>query len=305
MSRQRIEVEIEPVTGEEREAARSQELSQGVDEHMRRVLRAGAEIEHGQKLGAGVDGQPQKDAPGNRCAAVFAVHPTARAGAGGCEMRVLVQELRVLPSAGQPRGDGRLPVAEDPFRSRRIQPFGQRREHHCDLVRGGFQTIQGRVASSTERDATSRASKGLDALGTAMFAISDQRVDVSVCDPAVRALPVRTGETLSGYAFGGSPSAFDLAPGAHRQRRWPCTRRGSGGVTTGGAIVWGAWLEEAVERSALACCQLGRAMMEPAKETQPSEREHEDTQEQKKEHVMRQKDPHDVKFEGWEAEKIQ
>jgi hypothetical protein len=41
--------------------------------------------------------------------------------------------------------------------------------------------------------------------------------------------------------------------------------------------------------------------MGPAKETQPCKREQEDTQEQKKEHVMRHKDPHDVKFEGWEA----
>jgi hypothetical protein len=38
-----------------------------------------------------------------------------------------------------------------------------------------------------------------------------------------------------------------------------------------------------------------------AKETQPREREHEGTQEQKKEHVMRHKNPHSVKFEGWEV----
>jgi hypothetical protein len=41
--------------------------------------------------------------------------------------------------------------------------------------------------------------------------------------------------------------------------------------------------------------------MRPAKETQPCEREHEDTQEQKKEHVMRHKDPHYGKFEGREV----
>jgi hypothetical protein len=70
-------------------------------------------------------------------------------------------------------------------------------------------------------------------------------------------------------------------------------------------IVWGARLEEAVERAALGCCQLGRAMMGPAKETQPREREHEDTQEQKQEHLMPHKDPHYVKFEGWEAQKIE
>jgi hypothetical protein len=42
-------------------------------------------------------------------------------------------------------------------------------------------------------------------------------------------------------------------------------------------------------------------MIGPAKETQPREREQEDTQEQKKEHVMCHKDPHFRKFEGWEA----
>jgi hypothetical protein len=74
---------------------------------------------------------------------------------------------------------------------------------------------------------------------------------------------------------------------------------------TSRAIVWGAWLEEAVERGALGCCQLGRAAVGPAKETQPREREQEDTQEQKKEHLKRHKDPHYVKFEGWEAWKVE
>jgi len=91
----------------------------------------------------------------------------------------------------------------------------------------------------------------LDVLGTAMLAISHQSVDASVSDAAVEALLVRTGEAFGVYALGCSPAAFHLAPGAHRQRRWPYTRRRSGGETTGGAIVWGAWLEEAVERATL------------------------------------------------------
>ena len=65
--------------------------------------------------------------------------------------------------------------------------------------------------------------------------------------------------------------------------------------------MWGTRLEETVERGALGCCQLGRAMMGPAKETQPRKREHEGTQEQKKEDVMRHKNPHSVKFEGWKV----
>ncbi len=59
MGCQGIEVQIEAITGEKREAARSQELSQGVDNPMCHVLCARTEIEHGKKLGAGIDGQPQ------------------------------------------------------------------------------------------------------------------------------------------------------------------------------------------------------------------------------------------------------
>ena len=61
MSRQRIEVEIEPITDKEREAARGQALSERVDEQMRHVLRAGAELKHGKNLGERIDGQPQPE----------------------------------------------------------------------------------------------------------------------------------------------------------------------------------------------------------------------------------------------------
>ena len=84
MSRQCVEVEIEPVTGEKRETAMSQEVSQGVDKQRGHVLGAGTQLEHGQNFGARINGQPQKDAPGWSCAAWFAVRPTADAGAGGC-----------------------------------------------------------------------------------------------------------------------------------------------------------------------------------------------------------------------------
>ncbi len=59
MGREGIEVQIEAITGEERQTARGQDLSQGVDDRMRCVLRAWAQMEHGQKLCARVDGQPE------------------------------------------------------------------------------------------------------------------------------------------------------------------------------------------------------------------------------------------------------
>ena len=59
MSREGREVQIEAITGEQRQTIMGQKPLQGVDEHMRRMLCAGTQMQHGQKLCAGVDGQPQ------------------------------------------------------------------------------------------------------------------------------------------------------------------------------------------------------------------------------------------------------
>jgi hypothetical protein len=71
-------------------------------------------------------------------------------------------------------GDGNLTVAEDPLGSGRVQSFGELRQHHPDLVRGGFQRIQGSVASGSERRVAGLAAKGLDALSLAMRAIPEK-----------------------------------------------------------------------------------------------------------------------------------
>ena len=107
------------------------------------------------------------------------------------------------------------------------------------------------MASGSEGGAASLTTKGLDSLDTAMLAISDQGVDVSIGDPGIEALGVGTGETLGVHALVCSPAAFDLAPGTHWRRRWPSSRRGCGGETTDGTIVWTAGLEETVEPAAL------------------------------------------------------
>jgi hypothetical protein len=188
---------------------------------MGHVLCSGAELKHGKNLREGINGQPEPQhllraaQPGSQFIQLE-VRKVEVAEA------VLVQGLCMSPCASQPRGDGGLSVALRHARQPKDPALRPARDpHHCDLVRRGFQTVQGRVASSTERGATGRASKGLDLLGMPMLAISHQSVDVSVCDPGVRTLPVRTGETLSVYAFGGSPPAFDLA----RERRRQTTNR--------------------------------------------------------------------------------
>ena len=94
MSRESIEVEIESITGEERKAARSQELSEGMDDPMCHVLGAGTELKGRKNLGAGIDGQPEPEY----------LFGTAEAGAQFIQLEVrevemeeeaLVQSVRV------------------------------------------------------------------------------------------------------------------------------------------------------------------------------------------------------------------
>jgi len=100
MGSESIEIHIQTITGEERKAARSQELSQGVDNPKCHVLCAGTEMEHGHKLRERIDGQPE---PEHLCGA-------AQPGAQFVQLevrepqiaeRALVQGLCVLASASQ------------------------------------------------------------------------------------------------------------------------------------------------------------------------------------------------------------
>jgi len=246
MGRQSIEVQVQTITGEERETARSQDLSQGVDDSMRRVLRAGSQLEYGNNLREGVDCQPEPEH----------LSGAAQPGSQFVQLEVrdleeakeaLMQSLSVYASTGQPSSDGVLMVAEDTLCGRGIQPFSERRQHHCDLVRRGFQTVQGGVAPSTERGVASLTAKRLDPFSKTMLAIPNQGMNVSVCDAGVEALSVRTGEALCVYPLRCSPTAFHLTPRVYSRRRRLHTRREGAGEATGGAIVWGAWLEETLD----------------------------------------------------------
>ncbi len=75
---------------------------------------------------------------------------------------------------GQPAGDGGLPVAEDPLGGERIQPFGKRGQHRCDLLGGFFQTVQRGMAPGSERGMVCLTAKRLDPLGMAMCAIAKE-----------------------------------------------------------------------------------------------------------------------------------
>ncbi len=116
-----------------------------------------------------------------------------------------------------------------------------------------------------------------------MLAISDERMPVCVSDAEVRALLIGTGETLGIDAFGNTSPAFNLAPGAYWSRYWSCIQRSSGGMSTDGAIVGGARLEQTMQRRAHRgrCSGRDKTRMGPAKETQQCQREEEQEHEQK------------------------
>ena len=201
------------------------------------VLGAGTQMEHGKNLRAGIDGQPE---PEHLCGAAQPGSQFVQLEVRELEMAegALVQGLCVLASTGQPGGDGGLSKAEDTLCRGRIQPFGQRREHHGDLVGRGFQTIEGSVTPRSERGVASLTTKGLDVLGMAMLAIPDQGVDVSIGDPGVWALRLGQAKPSVFTRLGAPRRLLTSRQGRTGSRRWPSTRRGSGGETTGGAIVW-------------------------------------------------------------------
>ena len=115
MGCQRREVHIETITREDRQAARGQHLSQRVDELVGHVLGAGTQLEDGQKLGAGINRQPE---PLHLCMA-------AQAGAEFVQLHVrevevaegaFLQALRMQARTCQPPRDGGLTAAKDSLR---------------------------------------------------------------------------------------------------------------------------------------------------------------------------------------------
>jgi hypothetical protein len=100
-------------------------LSERVDEDMRHVLRAGADLKHGQNLGERINGQPE---PEHLCGA-------AQPGAQlvQLEMRevqmaeeALVQGVRVPACPSEPSRHRGLSKAKDPLCGGKVEPFGQR-----------------------------------------------------------------------------------------------------------------------------------------------------------------------------------
>ncbi len=128
--------------------------------------------------------------------------------------RAFVLELRVHARTSHPPREGGLTVAKDTLSRGSVQPFGESRQHHGDLMGRGFQTVQGGVTSSTERGAARLTPERLDWFSLAMLAIPDERMDLSISIAEVHTLLIGTGKALGVHALGGSPSAFHPTPGA-------------------------------------------------------------------------------------------
>jgi hypothetical protein len=144
---------------------------------MGHVLGSRTELKHRQNLGEGIDSQPE---PEHLCGA-------AQPGSEFIQLEMrevyvaeaaLMEELSVLACTREPPRDGGLTVTEDPLGSGWVQPFGQRGEHHGDMMRRGFQTIQGRIEPGSEGSTASLAAEGLNLLSRAMLAIANQRMSV-------------------------------------------------------------------------------------------------------------------------------
>jgi hypothetical protein len=164
---------VSPSLGKSGRQKGGQALSESVDEPMRQVLGAGAELKHRQDLGEGINGQPEQDAPAWRSAAGCAVRPTASCGSRRWQKKRSCRVCACEPARERKARDGRLSVALRPVRQPKrpaLQP--SRDPHQGDLMRGSFQTGQGGVAPGTERGVAATTSQRLDPLRLTMLAIA-------------------------------------------------------------------------------------------------------------------------------------
>lgn len=112
-----------------------------MDNGVGRVLGARSQIEYRDDLTDRIDRDPQPER--------VRLAPQPRADLVQLNVQqvqvlsdAVVQGRAVLPSTGEPGGDGSMLVAEDPHRGRDIQSFGQRREDLTHALGWGFEAIE-------------------------------------------------------------------------------------------------------------------------------------------------------------------
>jgi hypothetical protein len=111
MGTQRVEVQIQAVAGEDRQASRSEALLEVVDDHVGHSLRTRTQMEHWNDFGDRVNGEPQPQAMSSTAqpsADLIQLHMRQMEGAKGA----IVQRGAVRPCPHEPGRDGGLAVTE-------------------------------------------------------------------------------------------------------------------------------------------------------------------------------------------------
>jgi hypothetical protein len=191
-----------------------QALSESVNDRMCHVLRAGTQMEDGQHRASG-DRWPAT-ARGSvwRFAACCAVHPGGDAGAGDGKRRVGARSGHV--DQREPEKLAMVACREpcDPLGRRRVQPFGQReigtRALWCE---GAFRRDRGVWRLEVNVGWQPRPRTVWMRSVRPCLPSPTRRVEVSVCDPAGRALQMRTSQAVGVHALGCPSAAFPLTPG--------------------------------------------------------------------------------------------
>jgi hypothetical protein len=148
MRGQSVEVVVEAITGEDRDAAEGQSLTEVMDDRICSILGARSQMEGGNQFGDGIDGQPEPQH----------LHPPAEPGTDLVQLQmrqpkaaaeVVVHRCAVLPGARQPGHKGALAMAEHAHSGGHREPFGERGQHLSNAVGRGFQAIEWRHPEGT------------------------------------------------------------------------------------------------------------------------------------------------------------
>jgi hypothetical protein len=219
MSGQCPEILPEPIGSEDRHTA----LSQPVSEIMRKAvcIRGGplSHVEAGHDFGARFNPRPDPTFP------LFA--PDLGVQLIDLNMLqsqimevVVMQQLGLLASAGQPAHDGFFFMAKYPDQGCNCDAFSEQTQDDLNAFHRGFQVVQDRFASRRKAVTTSLAPQPLDVIGRSALPITNQRMQTGISDTHLFTSGLGAGKSLCINDLLASPTAFPFAPGLHGSGRF-------------------------------------------------------------------------------------
>jgi hypothetical protein len=138
---QGVEVQRQPIAGEDEHAARGQDVFERMNQGMCHLLSPQANVQRRNQLAPRICGDPHPHdltTLANGCAYFIKLHVSQMQSA----QQSVMQRLRVHPAPRQPGLDRELAVPKDARGYRHTHSLGQRRHHHRDPRRGRLQPIQ-------------------------------------------------------------------------------------------------------------------------------------------------------------------